>query len=425
MGIIGSNNNREILEEVQRKYRDYLSPSLARLMKFSGYNAVEWTGEGVIVRDLDGNEYLDFAGGYGVFSLGHRHPKVLAAVEDQLKRLPLSAKVFFNKPLADLAELLGTLTPGNLQYSFVCNSGTEAVEGAIKLARMATGRTQILSTVNSFHGKTMGSLSASGRDLFKIPFEPLIPEFLHVPYGDAGALSKVITEHTAAIILEPIQGEGGIIVPPEDYFPAVRKLCDENKILLIADEIQTGLGRTGRLFAVEHWNVVPDIMTLAKALGGGIMPIGAFVGTPAVWEAFKSNPLIHTSTFGGNPLACAAGVAALGVIQEEHLCENAAIQGTFLLSALREVQTRYPDIIAEVRGKGLMVGVEMREEKYGGTVIMEMSKRRVIGVYTLNKPKVIRFEPPLIVNEKQIEQAVSAFESAVRIARENLGERRE
>jgi len=425
MGIIGSNNNREILEEVSRKYRDYLSPSLARLMKFSGYNAVEWSGEGVIVRDLDGNEYLDFAGGYGVFSLGHRHPKVLAAVEDQLKRLPLSAKVFFNKPLADLAELLGTLTPGNLQYSFICNSGTEAVEGAIKLARMATGRTQILSTVNSFHGKTMGSLSASGRDLFKTPFEPLIPEFLHVPYGDAGALSEVITEHTAAIILEPIQGEGGIIVPPEGYFPAVRKLCDENKILLIADEIQTGLGRTGRLFAVEHWNVVPDIMTLAKALGGGIMPIGAFVGTPAVWEAFKSNPLIHTSTFGGNPLACAAGVAALGVLREEHLCENATIQGNFLLSALREVQARYPDIIDEVRGKGLMVGVEMREEKYGGTVIMEMARRRVIGVYTLNKPKVIRFEPPLIVNEKQIEQAVSAFESAVRIARENLGARRE
>ncbi len=425
MGTIDSTGTREILEEVHRKYREYLNPSLARLMKFSGYNAVEWSGEGAVVRDIDGNEYLDFAGGYGVFSLGHRHPKVMAAVEEQLRRMPLSAKVFFNKPLADLAEILGAASPGDLKYSFICNSGTEAVEGAIKLARMATGKTQILSTVNSFHGKTMGSLSASGRDLFKIPFEPLIPEFIHVPYGDAGAIRGAITEHTAAVILEPIQGEGGIIVPPDEYLPSVRKTCNEHGILLIADEIQTGLGRTGRLFAVEHWNVTPDIMTLAKALGGGVMPIGAFLGTPAVWEAFKPHPLIHTSTFGGNPLACAAGIAAMNVIRDEKLCENSTIQGEYLLLVLRKIQACYPDIIAEVRGKGLMVGVEMTEEKYGGTVIMEMARRRVIGVYTLNKPKVIRFEPPLIVSRNQIDQAAAAFEAAVKVARENLGPRRE
>lgn len=408
-----STQTKSLNLEVQEKYKKYINPSLARLMKFSGYDTVEWKGQGVFIYDPEGREFMDCAGGYGVFVAGHSPPKIVAAVKEQLERLPLSAKVFFNKPLADLAELLAKVTPGALQYSFVCNSGTEAVEGALKLARLSSKRTQIIFTDNSFHGKTFGSLSASGRDLYKEPFAPLLPEFVHTPYGDSKALKEAVSEKTAGVILEPIQGEGGVNLPPDDYLPEVRKICDETGALLIMDEVQTGLGRTGKLFACQHWNVVPDIMVLAKALGGGVMPIGAFIGTPKVWECLFPQPLIHTSTFGGNPLACAAAIAAINLILEEDLPAQAAVKGEYLMKKLREVQKKYPEIIAEVRGKGLLIGVEMVQEGYGGSVIFEMSRGGVIGVYTLNKPKVIRFEPPLIITEKQIDRAVEVFEKAV------------
>lgn len=404
--------------EVQEKYKKYINPSLARLMKFSGYDTVEWIGRGVFIYDPDGREFLDCAGGYGVFVAGHSPAKIVAAVKEQLERLPLSAKVFFNKPLADLAELLAKVTPGALQYSFVCNSGTEAVEGALKLARLSTKRTQIIFADNSFHGKTFGSLSASGRDLYKEPFAPLLPEFIHVPYGDSKALREAASEKTAGVILEPIQGEGGVNLPPDDYLPEVRKICNESGALLIMDEVQTGMGRTGKLFACQHWNIVPDIMVIAKALGGGVMPIGAFIGTPEVWKCLFPHPLIHTSTFGGNPLACAAAIAAINLILEEDLPAQAAVKGNYLMGKLREVQKKYPEIIAEVRGKGLLIGVEMVQEGYGGNVIFEMSRGGVIGVYTLNKPKVIRFEPPLIITEKQMDRAVEVFEKAISKTRE-------
>ncbi|MDD3928150.1 MAG: aminotransferase class III-fold pyridoxal phosphate-dependent enzyme, partial [bacterium] len=235
-----------ITEETLEKFGRYHNPSLARLLKFTGYAAVEEYAEGVRITDSEGRTFIDCGGGYGVFSLGHRHPRVVQAVKDQLDRMPMSSKVLINKQLADLAERLAQVTPGELQYSFFCNSGTEAVEGALKIARLATGRTRIVAAENAFHGKTFGGMSASGRDIYKEPFQPLVPGFEHVPFGDTAAMAAAVNGETAAVILEPIQGEGGVVVPPDEYLPAVRQICDEHGVLLILDEVQTGLGRTGK-----------------------------------------------------------------------------------------------------------------------------------------------------------------------------------
>lgn len=413
-------SGKELLREVEEKYRKYYNPSLVRLLKFGGYGALEWRGEGTRVYDVDGKAYLDFAGGYGVFNLGHRHPRVVEAVRRQLDLMPLSAKMFFNKPMADLAEKLAHITPGALQYSFFCNSGTESVEGGLKLARLAMGKPGIVATYNSFHGKTFGSLSASGRDLFKTPFEPLLPAVSHVPFGDAEAIERAIVEMdgaAAAVILEPIQGEGGIVVPDDAYLPRVQQICRAHDVLLILDEVQSGLARTGKMWAVEHWGVEPDILLMAKALGGGVMPMGALIGTPRVWQPLGPNPLIHTSTFGGSPMACAAGLATIEVIEEERLADRATEMGYLLMQGLKEVAARHPEVVREVRGKGLMVGVELAEERFGGIVMLEMAHQGVIGVYTLNMPRVMRFEPPLIVTPAEVDQAVAAFEAAVQRGR--------
>jgi putrescine aminotransferase len=403
----------DILEQTYEKYLQYVNPGLAQLMKFADFG-VEMRAEGMFVYDHRGRAYLDFLGGYGTFALGHRHPKVVEAVQAQLNRMPLSSKVFFSALVADFCEALASVLPGELQYSFLCNSGTEAVEGALKIARKFTGKHKFIATVGGYHGKSMGSLSATGREQYRQPFYPLLPGFVHVPFGDVEAVAREMDEDTAGIILEPIQGEGGIFLPNDDYLPKLRELCTERGALLIIDEVQTGLGRTGKMFAVEHWGVQPDIITLAKALGGGVVPSGAFSSTPAIWEkAFGDNPLIHTSTFGGNPLACAAGIATLQVLQEENLPACAAERGRQLLAGLTGVQQQYPDVVTQVRGKGLMVGVEFAVEDVAKLVIGGMTRRGVIAAYTLNNPRVIRFEPPLIVSTEQIDTAVSVFAEAV------------
>ncbi|MDI6827023.1 MAG: aminotransferase class III-fold pyridoxal phosphate-dependent enzyme [Armatimonadota bacterium] len=419
----GLTEAEQTIEETIEKYMAYVNPALANLMRFAGFGDVEATAKGIYVTDYSGNRYIDCLGGYGVFSLGHRHPTVIAAVEEQLNSMPLSSKIFFNKPLADLCELLAEITPGRLQYSFICNSGTEAIEGAIKAARIYTKRTEFICTIGGFHGKSLGSLSATGREIYREPFQPLIPGFVHVPFGDIDAVAEVISDRTAAVIVEPIQGEGGIHIPPNDYLPSLRELCMKNGALLIVDEVQTGLGRTGKMFAVEHWGVEPDIMTLAKALGGGVMPIGAFIGTPEIWDAmFRENPLMHTSTFGGNPLACRAAIAAIHVTKSEDLPRRAARLGERFIGKLREVKAKHPDALKDIRGLGLMIGAEFTHEDIGELVIGGLARRGVIAAYTLNNPKVIRFEPPLIIDEDQLDVVAEIFDESIAEATDLLRE---
>ncbi len=403
-------NDRERIAEL---YTQHINPGLTRLMKFAGVEGFEVYAEGVWVYDDEGNRYLDFLSGFGALNFGHRHPKIVEAVKRQLDKIPLSSRVLFNAPQAELAAALAAITPGKLQFCFFCHSGAEAVEACIKFARLATGRQKIVAMKNAYHGKTLGALSASGRDVYRQPFEPLLNWFVHVPFGDKEALAQVVDENTAAVIVEPIQGEGGVIVPPDDFLPFVRKICDEIGALLIADEVQTGLGRTGKNFAVEHWNVEPDLMALAKSLGGGVLPLGAAIGTKQVFEPLFDRPLLHSSTLGGNPLACAAGLAALQVLQEERLADHTAEMGELLIKGLNSLHQQFADLIVEVRGKGLLIGVEFANEDFAALTAAGLLQRRILVAYTLNNPKVIRLEPPLIVQPEHIEQALNAFAEAL------------
>ncbi|MEO7038752.1 MAG: aminotransferase class III-fold pyridoxal phosphate-dependent enzyme [Candidatus Elarobacter sp.] len=417
----GAASPEALYDEVCENYRTYLNPPLARVMKLSG-SPVEISADGCTITDQTGKIYLDFAGGYGVFTLGHRHPRVVAAVREQLDRIALSGRTMFNPLMGRLAKRLAGLAPGDLSICFFANSGAEAVEGALKLARAATRRATIVTTDGAFHGKTLGALSASGRDAFRDPFAPLLANVRRVPFGDAAAARNAVDETVAAVIVEPIQGEGGVNLPPEGYLQALRELCDRSGAVFIADEVQTGLGRCGAVFACDREGVVPDVMALAKGLSGGVIPIGAYVARPAVWNAaYAKAPLLHTSTFGGSELACAAALAALDVLIDDDLAANARDRGAELLAGARATMARYPAVIADARGAGLLVGVELRSEGYGGTIIPELLKRGVTAAWTLNQQRVIRLEPPLIVTPDQVDTALRAFDAAVATAFERLG----
>lgn len=401
------------VEETINKYERYINPAQAKLFRFMGLASVEECAEGWTITDSEGKEFIDCLGGYGTFALGHRNPEVVAAVERELHKMPMCGKVLFNRPMADLAEKLAQITPGTLQYSFFVNSGTEAVEGCLKVARLATKRKKFIAADNAFHGKTMGSLTATGRDLFRDPFKPLLNGFCHVEYGNSEELEKVIDEETAAVILEPIQGEGGIIIPPSGYFKKVRELCDKHGVLLIADEVQTGIGRTGKWFGIEHECVQPDIIATAKALGGGIMPIGAITATPEAWTGLIEAPFLHTSTFGGNQLACAAANAAIKYIEENDVLNRSTVNGAYFKKGLEDIQKDYPSVIKEVRGRGMMIGIELTKEGAGGMLMSLMIDKCIIIAYTLNNPKVIRIEPPLIMPKEVIDRVLTIFRESV------------
>lgn len=401
------------VEETISKYEKYINPAQAKLFRFMGLASVEGHAEGWTITDSEGREFIDCLGGYGMFALGHRHPKVVEAVEKALHTMPMCGKVLFNRPMADLAAALAEITPGDLQYSFFVNSGTETVEGCLKVARLATKRKKFVAANNAFHGKTMGSLTATGRDLYREPFKPLLDGFTHVPFGNIAAMESAVDEETAAVILEPIQGEGGIIIPPAGYLRQVKELCEAKGALFIADEVQTGIGRTGAWFGVNHEDVKPDLMACAKALGGGVMPIGAIIGTPRAWQGLIEAPFLHTSTFGGNQLACAAGVAAISVIKEENLLERGAETGAYLKAGLESIAAEFPSVISEVRGRGMMIGIELTKEGAGGMLMSLMIDKSIIVAYTLNNPKVIRMEPPLIMPKEVVDYVLEQFRDAV------------
>jgi len=403
----------QIHAEVLDKYARHVNPYLARLMNFAGF-PVEAPAEGCYLFDHDGRRYLDCLGGYGVYSLGHRHPKVIEAVRRQLDEMPMGGKAFFNRVLADLCAKLADIAPSGLDYTFVSNSGTEAVEAALKFVKATTGRAKIVATDGGYHGKTIGALSTTGREKYRKPFEPLMPGPVFVDFADFDAMTRAVDGQTAAVIIEVIQGEGGIHVAPDGYLRHIRSLCDAHGALMIVDEVQTGLGRTGKMFACEWDGVSPDILTLAKCLGGGVMPIGATMGTPVVWEAvFSENPLAHTSTFGGNPLACAAGLAAIRTIEEEGLVDRANEVGAVLKAGLEEAAGRCPDLVSTVRGRGLMLGVEFTMDDVGELTIAQMLKRGLVAAYTLNNRRVIRFEPPLILSLDEAAWAAETFGDAL------------
>lgn len=418
--LYGAATPQALFDETYENYKQYVNPPLARVMKVSG-SPVEVRAQGCTIWDHNGKPYLDFAGGYGVFTLGHSHPKVIEAVKAQMELISLSGKTMFNVMLGRASKRLAQIAPGDLQISFFANSGTEAVEGAIKLARKATGRHKIVATHNAYHGKTIGALSASGRDYFKNAYMPLLADVAHIGYGVTEGLEAMLQD-AAAFIVEPVQGEGGVNVPRAGYLREIREMCDRTGALFIADEVQTGLGRCGMLFGCNRDDVVPDVMTLAKGLSGGIIPVAAYIARPAVWNAaYAKDPVMHTSTFGGNELACAAALAAMDVLLEEDLVENACARGEQLLLGAQALARQYPTVVKEARGLGLLVGVELTSEGYGGWIIPEMVKRGVTAAWTLNMQRVIRLEPPLVVSEDEVDRALAALEAGLATAQEKLG----
>jgi len=384
------------------------------------FAAVEWSGQGAILKDLLGREYIDCLGGYGIFSAGINHPKIVKAVRDQMERMALNSQELLEPWRAALARLLAAVTPGDLGCCFFINNGTDAIEGAIKLARLYTKRNTFISTLGGFHGKSMGSLSLMGKASFRLPFMGGLQDVRFVPYGDADALDQqmcileAVGQLPAAVVVEPVQGEAGGVVPPDDYLPRVREICTRHGTLFIADEIQTGMGRTGKLWGVDHSDVCPDVMCLGKSIGGGVMPLSAFIATPTVWEVMIPNPIIHSTTFGGNPIACAAGIAAIEVTLEEDLPGQAHRKGEYLLRELRALQQRYPQVLTDVHGRGLLIGMEFPTDPIGFECAAGLFKRGVLVAGTYSKARTIRIEPPLGIADSLLKEMLNRLEDTFR-----------
>lgn len=376
------------------------------LHTYKRYPVILIKGRGTKVWDKDGKEYLDFVSGLAVCNLGHCHPKVVKAIQEQAERLIHVSNLYYIEPQIQLAKLLCENSFAN--KVFFCNSGAEANEGAIKLARkyakekMKGDRFEIITMENSFHGRTLATLTATGQEKFHKGYSPLVPGFKYVPFNDTYALKKAIDSKTCAVMVEPIQGEGGVICPSDGYLKAIREICNDQGILLIFDEIQVGMGRTGKLFAYQHEGIEPDIMTIAKSLAGGV-PIGALLTKDEIAEIF--NPGDHASTFGGNPLATAAGIAALKAILEDGMLENCEKTGDYFLSKLRGLKKEF-SFIKDVRGKGLILGVELEIE--GGQIVEKMMEKGFL--INCTSGNVLRFLPPLIITKEEVDQMVDALE---------------
>jgi acetylornithine/LysW-gamma-L-lysine aminotransferase len=354
-------------------------------------------GQGASLFDADGNEYLDCSSGHGVANLGHAHPKIAEAIYKQASTLITLFETFPNEKRAELMKKITSLVDG-LDKVFLCNSGTESVEAVFKFARISTGRKNIVAAMRAFHGRTYGSLSATYNKKYREGFEPLVPGFSHVAYNNIEALDKAVNEETAAVILEVVQGEGGVYPATAEYIRAARRICDERGALLIVDEIQTGFGRTGKMFAIQHFGVTPDLLTCAKSLAGGV-PIGAVLIGHNVRNL---TPGVHGSTFGGNPLSCAAANAALDVMKEEDLPGQAAAKGAYLMEKLKKIQS--PNI-RDVRGMGLMVGIEMKQKVT--PYIKTLQEKKIIALNA--GMTVIRLLPPLVITYDQIDHLVNVL----------------
>lgn len=424
---LDESERERVINESVKYWTDHVNPGFLQYRKSvsTDYTAVEWDDHGAVFRDVNGKEFIDMLGGFGIYNVGHRHPKVVKAVRDQLERQAIHSQELIDPLRTYLAYLVSLITPGDLKYSFFSNSGTESVEACLKMSMLATGRHHFVGTIGAFHGKTLGSLGGTSKAVFREPFLPLL-NWSHVPFGDKDAMKTHIESsafsgnHVAAVVLEPIQGEGGINVSPPGYLACVRELCDKHGAMLVFDEVQSGMGRTGKMFACEHDGVTPDLMALGKGFGGGVMPIGCCVGTPKTWEKYIDNPFLHTTTFGGNPLACAAAIATINVLLEEDLPRQAAEKGEYIMPRLLELSKKYPAVMVGARGRGLMLGMEFTNNDLGYEVAKNLFARNILISGTYINSRVLRIEPPLVISENEINRFLEALEDSLKqVAREH------
>ena len=404
---------KEHVNEGFLSYRKSVSneTSYAHLDWEDAYPGTSW------FNDHRGQKYLDLLGGYGIYNVGRRHPRVMEAVQAQLSKQALHSQELLDPLRSYCAHLLSLIAPRDnkrmLRKCFFTNSGTESVEACLKLSMISTGRKKILSTINAFHGKTLGSLACTSKEKFRKPFIGVLCETSHVPYNNLLSLihafesAEATGDRFACFIVEPIQGEGGIHVASKEYLIGARQLCDQYGTMLIFDEVQSGMGRTGEWWACQHSGVCPDLMAIGKAFGGGIMPVGACIGTDQVWKKYVEDPFLLTTTFGGNPLALAASIAAINVIIDEDLIEGAKIRGAYFMAELRRLQTNYPHIIKEIRGKGMMIGIEFMTNQLGIEFSKRMFAKNILVAGTLANAQTIRIEPALTITMNDIHYAIS------------------
>ena len=414
-----------IIEESKNNFAEHFNRGWLEYRKSvteaGDWASVDWSGKGSTVTDVMGRKYIDWLGGFGMFDLGWKHPEVVAAVTAQLQRSPMPSQELIDPLRGVLAKLMAEITPGDLKYSWFAASGTEAIEASIKIAKLFTGKSAFIVALKAFHGKTMGSLSMMGKADYRQPLGMLYGgQVYHIPFGDADALEKQLEIcanvgiGVAGVLLEPIQGEAGAIVPPDDFLPRVRAATKKHNVLLIADEVQTGLGRTGKLWGVNHWDVAPDIIATAKSLGGGVMPVSAVTTTEEIFKPMMyPNPFMHTTTTGGGALACSAAIAAIHITLRDRLWEGAATKGSYLIEKVTELAEEFPQLYKKVTGKGLLIGQHFNTPELGYKVAAELFKRGVLVAGTLTSAQTIRIEPPLIIEQNEIDEGLNRLRDAV------------
>jgi putrescine aminotransferase len=365
--------------------------------------------EGAVITDTKGNSYIDCTSGYGIGNLGHNNPRVIRGLIDQLQKRGVNTRPFINKIQVELALLLKEVSPEDLEYSYLFNSGSEAVEAAIKLVRLYKGGKKIISMQHSFYGNTMGALSISGVPSFNQSFRPLLPSVEIVPFDDFDSLSKTANENTAAIFMEPIQHDAGVNIPSGDYLKNVRTLCNERNIILVFDEVITGIGKTGRMFASEYFGVCPDIMVIGKSLGAGIIPIGAILAKRDYWQRFGMSFPMTATSYGGNALACRAAIESIKFLRDEKMLEKANPQIELITAGLKELSENFPTVIRSAKGVGILHGLEITNNKMAEDIVKGMIEKKVLVYQAFGNPFVIMIEPPLVISRKQVLRVLEAF----------------
>jgi len=412
-----------IIKDAISNFNSNVNPGWLEYRKSVSTDAafVEWTDSAETFADVYGTEFIDCLGGFGIYTCGHRNPEILGAVKAQMERYCLHSQELVDPLRGYLANLVAQITPGDLQYCFFTNGGAEANEMALKLARLATGGKWFISTIGAFHGKSIGAISVGGKAAYREDYLPMVQQVQHVEFGNAEAMDTAIKnlitvgESVAGVIIEPVQGEAGCIIPPKGYLKAVRDICDKYGVAMIADEIQTGMGRCGTMWRVEYEDVVPDIMTYGKAFGGGVMPITGIVARPKMWtQKLVDNPwILGSPTFGGNPLACAAAIATIKYMLEHDIPKQSEEKGNYFMEKLNKLKDKYPTVLKDIRGAGLLICMEFPEAEVGYEVVKTMFSKQVMMAGTLVNAKTVRIEPPAIIEYSTIDTVIEKLDESI------------
>src|ERR1035438_2813199 len=397
------------------KYGEYINSWYMTHLMNMGIINTGYQAEGATITDSNGSTLIDCTSGYGIGNIGHNNPVIIKAIIDQLKRKEVNTRPYINKIQIELADLLKRIAPGELECSYLFNSGSEAIENALKLVRLYKGGKKIISMKQSFHGYTLGALSASGVNSFKKSFEPLLPGFEQVEFGKIEELYKIKDNEVGAILIEPIQHDAGVKIPPRGYLKQVRKLCDEKNIILILDEVITGIGKTGYMFASEYFQIVPDILVIGKSLGAGLIPIGAIITKKSLWQRFGLSFPMSATSYGGNSLACRAAIETIKFLQDNDILDSVRNKELILSEQLNKLSSQYPDIILSISGIGLMFGLEITNKNIASRIVRNMIENNIIVYQSFGNANIIMVEPPLVISFGQISKVIEGFNKVISI----------